>query len=734
MNLQAYGSAIQAAAVHASALLLAAIGLFALLRRGQWMTTLLFASAFLSLAAFEAGTLGMVNAGSEPVLRMWAVYLVRNSALVSWLWLALSVVLGRPEPRENIRNAGAYLLLSLVGCVVLVFTADTPFVVRAVSVGGPGGPGGFIEFGQLGKLYLMYLVVAKVAVLMNLESMLRTAPAASQKRLRPLFIAILTAILAQLLVVSGGLLYGGLRVDWLVSTAPVLFIGGSAAALALARRRLSDLNVPVARPVIYYSSVSLTLAGAFLLSMAVLSRLIPALSSEWKLGVTLAFLAFVGGGGLLLMLSPATGRTIRRFIDRNFYANRYDYRREWERVTSSLSFSARPEEVARQIDALVAKVFDAGGSAIHLRDPETGAFVRLHGPEGMDARLAADHPLVRHLLARRMPVVFHDLEGDLSFIPVVVESQPTIDAAGAAVCAPLAVGEEMVGLLWVAGKRTDEQWTLEDVEFLSAMSGQLASALWFSRQSELALEARQLESLHRLSSFVLHDIKNQVSGLSLVVENARRHMGNPDFQRDAMGVVERTVQSLRELMNQVSGVGCTLQPQAQPCGVREMVAEALRAAGMVEGDNAGVRLSLSLPDPDEVVIDRALMERVVTNLLTNAREALDGGGRIELEAEVVAGADGGRELALLVRDDGRGMSEEFVRAQLFRPFATTKRNGLGIGLAQCRAIVEAHGGRIDVRSRPAAGTTFVVRVPAGAGLSPRAGNGVLPAPLAGERA
>jgi len=715
MMLHAYGAAIQAAAVHASALLLAAIGLFALLRRGPLLVTVLFASAFLSLAAFEAGTMGLVNADGGASARTWAVYLVRNSALVSWLWLALSVVLGRPDPRPHIRTAGAYLVLSLAGCVLLEFAAGTPFVVRQVAGAGPEG---LVVFGTLGKLYLMYLVVAMVAVLMNFESMLRTAPAASQKRLRPLFLAILVAILAQLLVVSAGLLYGGLRVMWLVATAPVLFAAGSAAALALARRRLSDLSVPVARPVIYYSSVSLTLAGAFLLSMAVLSRLIPALSSQWKLGVTLAFLAFVGGGGLLLMLSPATGRTIRRFIDRNFYANRYDYRREWERVTSSLAFSARPEEVARQIDSLVCSVFDATGTAVHLRDPASGAFVRLHGPEGVEERLPGSHAMVRHLATRRLPVVFRDLEQDLDLIPLVVESRPTIEAARAAVCAPLAVGDEIVGLLWVAGKRGDEEWTLEDVEFLAAMSRQLASALWFSRQSELAVEARQLESLNRLSSFVLHDIKNQVSGLSLVVENARRHMGNPEFQRDAMGVVERTVASLRELMNQVSGVGRTLQPQPAPCTLREVVDEAVRAAGMQAGENGALSLDVRVPVAEEVVIDRRLMERVVTNLLTNAREALEGEGRIDLDAEVACGPGAARELAIRVQDDGRGMSDEFVRTELFRPFSTTKRNGLGIGLAQCRAIVEAHGGRIEVRSRLGAGTTFVVRVPAGSGVAP----------------
>ncbi len=712
--MHAYGAAIQAAAVNASAMLLAAIGLFALLRRGQWLTTLLFASAFLSLAAFEAGTLGMLNAVGEDSAHRWAVYLARNSALVSWLWLTLSVVLGRPEPRQQIRNAGAYLVLALAGCVVLAFTASTPYVVRRISSWGPEG---IVLLGPLGKLYLMYLVVAQVAVLMNLESMLRIAPAHSQKRLRPLFLSILVAILAQLLLVSAGLLYGGFRIEWFVGTAPVLFAAGSVAAMALARRRLSDLNVPVARPVIYYSSVSLTLAGAFLLTMAVLSRLIPALSSEWKLGVTLAFLAFVGGGGLLLLLSPATGRTIRRFVDRNFYANRYDYRREWERVTGALALPAPLEDVARQIESLVTGVFEATGIAIHLRDPETGALVRLYGPAAMDASLPADHTLVRYLEKRRLPVVFHDLEQDLDLIPLVVESRPTIEAVHAKVCAPLAVGDEVVGLLWVAGKRNDEEWTLEDVEFLGAMSWQLASALWISRQSELALEARQMESLHRLSSFVLHDIKNQVSGLSLVVENARRHMGNPEFQRDAMNVVERTVTSLRELMNQVSGLGRTLQPQLAPCPIREMVDASLSAAGMRPGENGALMLDVRVHDADEVVVDRGLMERVLVNLLTNARESLQDGGRVEVEAGLEPGRDRTAELVFSVRDDGRGMSEEFVRTRLFRAFSTTKANGLGIGLAQCRAIVEAHGGRIDVRTRPGAGTTFVVRVPAGAALA-----------------
>lgn len=702
-------SPIQAAAVAASAMLLAAIGLFGLFRRGQWLTTLLFASSFLSLAAFQAGTLGMVNAGDAQQARIWATYLARISALVSWLWLTLSVVLGRPEPRLQLRNAGAYLVLSLAGCVVLALTAATPFAVQAVDGHGPEG---VVVFGPLGKVFLMYLVVAMVAVLMNMESMLRVAPASGQKRLRALFLAILIAILTELLVVSAGLLHGGLRVSWMVSAAPVLFAAGVVAALALARRTLSDMDVPVARPVIYYSSVSLTLAGAFMLGVLVLSRLVPALSQQWRVGVTVAFLAFVGGGALLLMLSPSTSRTIRRFIDRNFYANRYDYRREWERVTSSLAPTSRPEDLARQVETLVCGVFEADRVAIHLRGAD-GDLALLHGPPGVSPKVGVTHPLLRHLARRQLPVVFHDIEHDLDLLPLLVESHDTIEALNAAVCAPLSVGDDVVGLLWVSRKRVDEDWSYEDVEFLASLSRHVASALWSSRQTELLVESRQLESLNRLSSFVLHDIKNQVSGLSLVVENARRHLGNPEFQRDAMAVVERTVASLRELMNHVAGVARTLDLRPEPCTARELVEAAVAESGLTGGGAPGVQLDVRVHEPAEIVADRRLLTRVLVNLLTNARESLEGRGHVEVEAGLRHAEPGGARFELKVRDDGRGMSDEFVRTRLFRPFSTTKKNGLGIGLSQCRTIVEAHGGHIEVSSRPGNGTTFTVSLPVG---------------------
>src|SRR5262245_3777608 len=707
-------SPIQLAVVTASAMLAAAIGVLATLRRGHWLVTLLFSSAFLSMAAFQAGTLGILHADGQASARAWATYIAGASALASWLWLCLSVVLARPQPIQQLRQAVAYLALALVGCVTLFFVAGTRYVVSRV--GGLGSEA-VIVLGGMGKIYLMYLVVVMVAVLMNLESMLRTAPASSQRRLRALFAAFVIGILSELLMVSAGLLYGSIRVEWMVASAVPMFVAGVITALALARQRLSDMAVPVARPVIYYSSVSLTLAGAFLLTMAVLSKVLPVLSPEWKRWVTFAFYALVGGGGLMLIFSPRANRVVKRFVDRNFYANRYDYRREWERVSRAIAPTARLEDIGRQIEALLRNVFDTDRIAIHLRDDQVGGFHLVHPDTGSPLHaiaptIRADNPMVIELERLRTPLVFRDLSQDLELIPVVAENRPLVQALSAEVCAPLHTGEQLVGLLWLSEKRTDDDYSFEDAEFLGAMSRQLAAALWFARLGEQIAESRQLESLHRLSTFVLHDIKNQVSGLSLVVENAKRHLTDPEFQHDAMQVVERTVQNLRQLMGHVAGVARPQVLHPDRVEVRRMLEDAMVQSGLAEGDNGGLRVMLRCRDDVRAVVDHGLIVRVLINLITNAREAVRGSGEIEIAAATEpASRNGGRRLTLMVRDTGEGMTEEFLRQSLFRPFATTKASGLGIGLMQSKAIVEAHGGTIRVESRPGGGTRFEVSLP-----------------------
>jgi len=381
-------------------------------------------------------------------------------------------------------------------------------------------------------------------------------------------------------------------------------------------------------------------------------------------------------------------------------------------VSAAITPTARTEDIGRQVETLMRAVFECERIAIYLRREPDGAQVRLHGPDAMPPELSPANPLLVLADRTREPVEFREAAVDIELVPAAAENRDAIIALNAAVYAPLLVGDAVTGSLWVSVRRTHEDYSSEDVAFIAAMARQIAAALWFARQAELLAETRQLESLNRLSTFVLHDIKNHVSGLSLVVENARRHLANPEFQRDAMAVVERTVRNLKELMNQVSGLSRTSEVHPEPCDVRELLEEATLSAGLVPGERDGIEVVIECPPLGPVMVDRTLVLRLVVNLLVNAREALVDEGRITVTAGLEPGDTGG-VLLLAVRDTGRGMSDEFLRLRLFKPFVTTKASGLGVGLAQCRGIVEAHGGSIAVESRQGHGTLFQVRLPAG---------------------
>jgi hypothetical protein len=206
-----------------------------------------------------------------------------------------------------------------------------------------------------------------------------------------------------------------------------------------------------------------------------------------------------------------------------------------------------------------------------------------------------------------------------------------------------------------------------------------------------------------------------------MLENARRHMGDPEFQRDALRVIERTVRNLQQLMDHVAGVSRAPVVVPDRVIVEQVLTRAAEAAGLHPGDNGGVALRVDRQGPDAAVLDGEQMVRVVTNLLVNAREAIEGGGEITVTTGYEDTDDEGHWWVLRVHDTGKGMSEDFVRRQLFRPFATTKPSGLGVGLAQSRAIVEAHGGVIRAESHPGAGTRFEVRIPQRGASQPAVG-------------
>jgi putative PEP-CTERM system histidine kinase len=219
-------------------------------------------------------------------------------------------------------------------------------------------------------------------------------------------------------------------------------------------------------------------------------------------------------------------------------------------------------------------------------------------------------------------------------------------------------------------------------------------------------EARQFESFTKLSALLTHDLKNAIEGLSLLVGNMERHFDNPEFRADAMQALTNATDKLRRIVTRLSNPVNTLSGEfklPRPTDLIPLLQRVL--AQVVDPVRSMHEIEVRLPPSLMAMADGERIEKVMENLLLNAIEALgDRRGKLTIEA----GPAADRKVFFSISDTGVGMSPEFIRERLFRPFSTTKVRGVGLGLYTCREVVRAGNGTIEVESKVGSGTTFRV--------------------------
>lgn len=221
-------------------------------------------------------------------------------------------------------------------------------------------------------------------------------------------------------------------------------------------------------------------------------------------------------------------------------------------------------------------------------------------------------------------------------------------------------------------------------------------------------ESRQFESFIRLSAMLTHDLKNAIEGLSLTVGNMERHFDNPQFRSDAMKGLTSATDKLKALVARLARPVMTLSGEHKRPTSVDLVPIIQRVVSMTAEPQRGKhKIVTRLPQNLFAFVDAGRVEEVIENLVLNALEAMDTGGTLTIEAgEAASGAP-----SFSVSDTGRGMSRSFIEHRLFRPFSTTKKTGIGLGLYTCREVIQASSGTIEVDSVEGVGTTFRVVLP-----------------------
>ncbi len=655
---------------------------FSLALRERSRSTTLIALALLVMAVIEALDAMSLAIPQHAVMLRGAA--MAGEGLMSPLWFLAGLGFARGKAK---RSGGSSLLaaaFATLAAVPLILGPERLFSLRLA--------GGHLVLMQLpAVVFYAALTLCMLMTLIQFEATLLASTHVDRWRIKFTVLGCGVALVASLLFYSQAFLLGHLN----FALAPVRSLGLACGILIVAyshAERGGGVRVSVS-PQMAYKSVVLFAFGAYLIAFGLLSAGRQVLDDSLQASFILALAMLCGLGLLVLVLSESLRRRIRDFIQRHFYEDKYDYRSQWMLVARRLAAANNPRELHAAILLSFCEVFGLRSAVLYLKDLTQGDFFPAENIEnqGCLATLQAKDALVRSLASRAWP---RDLSRESLGAPG--------EMPGLRFAVPLTAHGEMVGIVFLGPAIIEhESYDQEDFELMVSMANHASSAIQSLRLAEALAQSREMELLGRVSAFIVHDLKNLVHTLSLLTDNAREYIDNRDFQEDMLDSLDRTISRMKILISKLKDIPEDIHMWKQPTDILALAEDAAAMAG-VPVAISGERMVLPL--------DREEMHKVVLNLLLNAAEAAKGKVPVEIE---VRGGPGGEAL-LTVRDRGCGMDEEFIRTRLFKPFQTTKRKGLGIGLYHSRHIVQAHGGGIEVRSAPGAGSEFIVRLPGAA--------------------
>lgn len=676
------------AASHGAAAL--AFGVFALLLMASWRGRLQGAllTAAVGATALWAGLITYaLLAGGRFQAAVTAMEFARNG-----LWLAFLYKLWAGE----LRAAGGLPLwlgrtfrlggLGYLGVAVL-------------SAGLAGLPPGDTP-PWAGTVSAVALLASALAGLFLIEQLYRNAPETRRWAIKYFCLGLGALFAYDFYLYSEGLLFKRLDAEVWAARGIANALVMPLIAVSAARNPQWSVTVHVSRRVVFHTATLLG-AGAYLLLMAAAGYWIRYFGGGWGPVLQSGFLF----GALIILavvvFSGSMRAWLKVFLSKHFFSYKYDYREEWLRFTRILS-EGEPEAVRERALRAVAGLVDSPGAALWLvREDGAFAFAGHWNFPLSSATLAAEDPLCRFLRERQWVIHLQefarspDLYGDL-VLPAWLEARPD-----AWLVVPLFTHEALIGFMVLSRPRSERGFNWEDSDLLKTAGRQAAAHLAQAAAQDALAQARQFESFNRFSAFVVHDLKNVVAQLSLMLKNAERHKHNPEFQEDMLATVEHAVQKMSRLLSQLRAGYPTAQGPVF-VNLRELLAQ-------VVADRSGHRPQPRfVPEAGEVWVlaERERLARVLGHLVQNAIEATPETGQVEVGLRV---ADG--QAVITVRDTGRGMDEQFVRNQLFRPFASTKPAGMGIGAYECREYVRELKGDIRVESQPGVGSTFTVTLP-----------------------
>ena len=657
----------------AAAVVYAFLGLFFLIGwRGQYR------GALLAVACLVTSFWGGANAYAGYTNRFtWFVEATDILRSVSWLAFVWVVWSRAGEAGGNLRLFKYGLIATSLSLLALAYSGN-----RA---------------GFLGDI--MGHVALAVGGIVLVEQLYRNTHSDSRWSIKFMCMAVGAMFAYDFFLYSEAMLFRHIDMDLWTARGVVNAMVAPLIIVSAARNPQWSLKVHMSRHVVFHSA-SLFGAGFYLLVMAAAGYYIRIFGGKWGSVLQVAFLFGASIVLLTIFFSGSIRSKLRVFLSKHFFSYKYDYREEWLRFTRTLTLS-QPAEIFDSAIKAIAALVESPAGALWMRDERHAYACVARWNIPMPSVTVSEQDSMANFMVKSQWVINleeyarnRELYGDLEIPSWLVETER------AWLVVPLILSEKLLGFIVLTQPRSAFHFNWEVSDLLKAAGHQLANSLAQKQATDELLVAKQFDSFNRMSAFVVHDLKNLVAQLSLLLSNAERHKSNPEFQEDMLSTIENSVERMKNLLSQLRG-------GSRESGKSRIGLATLLDAVLQDKSAFKPRPVLNLPDRDVFVLaDREKLGRVIGHVVQNACEATHHEGKVEIR---LTSRD---NLAIVeVEDNGRGMDEAFVRERLFKPFDSTKKSGMGIGAHECREYMRELGGEVEVSSKIGEGTLFRMLIP-----------------------
>lgn len=620
----------------------------------------------------------------------WKKFSFMAEALLIPAWLWFSLTYSRQNGIQTITIPVRFLLMTSPLFVIYAFITPIHSVIYSPDFATEK----VLFLSNQGFTFYLLMIVYLVAALIQLEQTLVHTAGPSRWKIK--FELLGTGAFIALLIIyySQGLLSRTINMQLVPMRSIVLTI--TLALMFYSRlKRGSGVSVRISQQ-FACKSVVLLAVGLYIICLGLAGEGMRYFGDGFQRAMIISLVFTAGIGLFIILLSESLKRKVTIFIHNNFYQSKYDYRTQWLQFTDRLSASQTSDCLLHSIVSEFCETFGMGSGALFIINQERDTYQQATAisTNNSGVMFNVTEPVIETLAGSRWII---DLRNN-------VEASETshysafFEDIGACFIIPLLMNESVDGFIILGRPHSSKEvYIHEDFDLMRTLAKQASSALLNLRLSDQLVCSRELAAIGKVSTFVMHDLKNLVLSISLILENAQDNISVPSFQNDMLMSLGNTVVKMRTIISRLKHLPEKESLQLTPVDLLQMAHD---TAAMVTGRTLEVTGSRVIAEAD-----REELQKVALNLMLNAVEATDGNTPVRVEV----GENGSPFIR--VKDEGCGIPEAFRQHILFKPFSSTKKQGMGIGLYQSKQIVEAHGGRIEVESSIDHGSEFTVWLP-----------------------